>query len=440
MFQKSATKNKNSKRPSQPSFSDRRPKGGRDYFKRRNTVSATGPKPHQLTQTKEAKDPVRTLLPGQVKAAAPVLESSLTFADFDLPEELEKALGESGYERPTPIQEQSLPHTLGGFDLIGCAQTGTGKTAAFVLPMLTRLLEDEDAQALVLAPTRELAAQILDTFKKLANHARHLRPQLIIGGASFHEQNRMLRQGPRILVATPGRLVDHLQQKTIQLSRVKFLVLDEADRMFDMGFAPQIDKILRQIPKERQTLLFSATFSPEIRKLALRSLREPKEVFIGAPSRAAEGVEQEILEISTQQKFPMLLDELNKREGTVLLFTGMKHRADKLARSLQDYGHSVARIHGGRTMGQRNSAIKDFRSQKVRILVATDIAARGLDISHVAHVINYDLPQDPEDYIHRIGRTARAGALGKALSFVTHEDKDSWRKISRLLAKSGAKA
>ena len=368
--------------------------------------------------------------------ASPSAESQMDFSDFDLPQELEMALADANFTKPTPIQEQSLPHTLGGFDLIGCAQTGTGKTAAFVIPMVTRLLQDEDSQALVLAPTRELAAQILETLRNLTGHARHLRHTLIIGGAPMGPQIRALRSGVRIIVATPGRLVDHLEQKVANLSKVKFFVLDEADRMFDMGFAPQIDKIVRQIPKDRQTLLFSATFSKEVKALAVRSLKNPKEVFVGAPSTAASGVEQESIETTAEKKFEILLDELNKREGTVLLFTGMKYKCERLAKTLEGYGHKVSCIHGGRTMGQRKSALQNFRDQYVRILVATDIAARGLDISHVAHVINYDLPKDPEDYIHRIGRTARAGAVGKALSFITRDERDLWKKITKMLEKN----
>jgi ATP-dependent RNA helicase DeaD len=407
-------------------FGQRRP--GKQQRPPRNAsdfqASAGESKPAQRSVIKRA----------QAVAVAPAQESSMHFSEMDLPEEIERALAEAGFEHPTPIQEQSLPHTLNGFDLMGCAQTGTGKTAAFTIPMITRLLEDEESLALVLAPTRELAAQIMETLKQLTAHARHIRFGLIIGGASFSEQVRMLKTRPRIIVSTPGRLVDHLKQRTVDLRNVKFLVLDEADRMFDMGFAPQINKIVAGIPPERQTLLFSATFNKDVKALALRSLRDPKQVFIGAASKPAAGVEQEIVETTQDKKFSILLEELNTREGSVLLFVGMKYRADRLAQSLEEYGHSVARIHGGRSMGQRNGALKDFRDQRVRILVATDIAARGLDIPHVAHVINFDLPKDPEDYIHRIGRTARAGAVGHALSFVTREEQDSWKGISRLLA------
>jgi ATP-dependent RNA helicase DeaD len=380
----------------------------------------------------------RILIPGKrSEVIAAAVESEILFSDLDLPEELLSSLEEANFTSPTPIQEKSLPFSLEGRDVMGCAQTGTGKTVAFVLPMLKTLMEDEEALALVLAPTRELAAQILETLRLLCPRNGDLAFTLLIGGSSFSEQVRSLRRRPRILVATPGRLVDHIQQRTVSLQNVKFFVLDEADRMFDMGFAPQIRKITQQIPKEKQTLLFSATFNKEVKSLALTTLRNPQEVFVGETSSVATGVEQEIIEITAEQKFPKLLDELNKREGSVLLFVGMKYKADRLAKSLEDYGHSVDSIHGGRTQGQRRAVLNAFREQRIRILVATDVAARGLDIPHVAHVVNYDMPNDPEDYVHRIGRTARAGAIGKALSFVTSEDQDSWKRISRLLKLKG---
>ncbi len=376
----------------------------------------------------------RILIPGKrTEVIAPTIESEILFSDLELPEELLISLEEANFSSPTPIQEKSLPFSLTGRDVMGCAQTGTGKTVAFVLPMLKTLMEDEEAMALILAPTRELAAQILETLRLLCPRDGDLAYTLLIGGSSFSEQVRSLRRRPRILVATPGRLVDHIQQRTVSLQNVKFFVLDEADRMFDMGFAPQIRKITLQIPKEKQTLLFSATFNKEVKGLALTTLRNPQEVFVGETSSVATGVEQEIIEITAEQKFPKLLDELNKREGSVLLFVGMKYKADRLAKSLEDYGHSVDSIHGGRTQGQRRAVLNAFREQRIRILAATDVAARGLDIPHVAHVVNYDMPNDPEDYVHRIGRTARAGAIGKALSFVTSEDQHSWKRIARLL-------
>lgn len=366
----------------------------------------------------------------------PSISTTGSFKDFAISEKIQNAILDLGWNAPTPIQAQSIPYSLAGRDIIGCAQTGTGKTAAFTIPMLNRLIENPSELSLILAPTRELAFQIRDTIKELLTHVPDLRTALIIGGASYPEQVRSLAMGPRIVIATPGRLVDHLQNRTIRLSNVKFLVLDEADRMFDMGFAPQIDRIVRDIPNDRQTLLFSATFSKEVRELAKRTLKNPQEVSIGVASSPAEGVEQEVIEVRPAEKFDMLLDQLNSREGSILIFIATKHHADRMAKKLAEFGHSTGRIHGGLTMGQRKNAISGFRDQTFRILVATDIAARGLDISHVAHVINFDLPRDPEDYVHRIGRTARAGAKGKALSLVNNQDKDAWRRISRLLPKN----
>lgn len=377
---------------------------------------------------------VKTIFKG--KELPPAAQNEGDFSSFNLVEPLNDAIEKLGFTTPTPIQNKAIPIAMTGADLIGCAQTGTGKTLAFALPMLTRLLENEGDTALVLAPTRELAMQIQDTIRKLTMFTHDIRGALLLGGSSYYEQEKALSRKPNIIVATPGRLVDHLQRRTVNLSKAKFLVLDEADRMLDMGFAPQLDRIMQFVPKDRQTLLFSATFAPEIKKMANKFLRNPQEVFIGSTSRPAEGVEQQIVEIGSNKKLDMLLDELNAREGSVLVFTGTKHRADRLTKSLKEFGHSVERIHGGRSMGQRKMALHSFREQHIRVLVATDIAARGLDISHVAHVINFDLPRDPEDYIHRIGRTARAGAKGQALSFISPEDKEQWKKISRLLPKS----
>ena len=395
------------------------------------------PSPVLSTEAQEKIAKTKIVIPGKQPAAVPVASNS-PFSQFDLPEEILEALERAEFSNATPIQAKSLPFSLAGRDVMGCAQTGTGKTAAFVLPMMKMLLEDNSAMALVLAPTRELAEQIVDTLRKL--RTEDLSYTLLIGGSSFTEQVRSLRRRPRIIVATPGRLVDHIQQRTIDLRKVKFFVLDEADRMFDMGFAPQIQKVTAQISEERQTLLFSATFSKEVKQLALNSMKDPEEVFVGETSSVASGVEQEIIELLPDQKLPMLLDELNKREGSVLLFVGMKYKADRLAKSLRSYGHYVDSIHSDRTQGQRRTVLKNFRDQRIRVLVATDVAARGLDIPHVAHVINYDLPNDPEDYVHRLGRTARAGAIGKSLSFVTHEDANNWSRIARMLNIDGGKS
>jgi superfamily II DNA/RNA helicase len=341
-----------------------------------------------------------------------------------------------GFEHPTPIQEQSIPVALEGHDLIGCAQTGTGKTAAFGIPIIERLTRIPAKSALILAPTRELATQIWGVLTKLTAHSPELKSALLIGGVAMQPQVRALQRKPRIIVATPGRLVDHLQQRTVSFSALEVLVLDEADRMLDMGFAPQLAQILKHLPKQRQTLLFSATLPPNILQLAQKFLKDPVRVTVGQVSQPAQKVSQSVIETTHAKKNEILLDVLNQREGSVLIFTRTKHRTDRLARHLESYGHPVSRIHGGRSQGQRNLALAGFRDGKFRILVATDIAARGIDISHIAHVINYDLPQVAEDYVHRIGRTARAGAQGEALSILTPEDRLQWKEISKLLPKS----
>ncbi|MEE8206568.1 MAG: DEAD/DEAH box helicase, partial [Nitrospinaceae bacterium] len=261
---------------------------------------------------------------------------------------------------------------------------------------------------------------------------------LLIGGMSMRPQIDKLRRGVRLVVATPGRLLDHLDRRTLDLKSLDVLVLDEADRMLDMGFAPQLNKILPYLPKMRQTLLFSATLPANIEQLSARYLTHPVRVTVGAVSRPVEKIQQSIVETTAARKNETLVDELHARKGSVLIFARTKARTDRVARHLQKYGHSVTRLHGDRTQGQRNSAVAGFRDGRFRILVATDIAARGIDISHIANVINYDLPHVPEDYVHRIGRTARAGAEGQAISFVTPEDRGQWRAISAFLGKTGA--
>lgn len=361
-----------------------------------------------------------------------------SFQSFNLHPSITQALQSMNFETPTPIQAQSLPITLAEKDLIGCAQTGTGKTAAFSIPILTRLLESPEMTALVLAPTRELAEQIDLFWKKLSQFTQNTRSALLIGGCSIQTQVRHLSKRPRLIIATPGRLIDHLQRRSIQLSHVKILVLDEADRMLDMGFAPQLTQILRHLPRERQTLLFTATWEPHLDQVVGKHLKNPVRVVVGKTSQAAPKIRQSLIQTTHQEKNETLLDELNQREGSILVFTRTQSRTDRVARYLSSYGVSVNRIHGGRTQGQRNTALQAFRTGKIRVLVATDIAARGIDVSSISHVINYDLPQSPEDYIHRIGRTGRAGATGDAVSFVTQEEKQQWREICQLLKKSGS--
>jgi superfamily II DNA/RNA helicase len=361
-----------------------------------------------------------------------------TFQELRLPGAVDRALQAMQFQVPTPIQARAIPLALEGRDLIACAQTGTGKTAAFCIPILARLVARPGKNALVLAPTRELALQIDAVWRDLTRYLPEMRSAVVIGGAGMPGQVRALSRSPRLIVATPGRLVDHLQRRSARLADIEILVLDEADRMLDMGFAYQLNQILKVLPRERQTLLLSATWAPELDRLAKTYLRDPERVTVGAVSQAAPDVAQALVSVTHQGKNEALLDELNRRPGSVLVFTRTKHRTDRVTRYLTSYGVSVNRLHGGRSQGQRNSALAAFREGTVRVLVATDIAARGIDVTGIAHVVNYDLPQSSEDYIHRIGRTGRAGAKGQAVSLITPDDRTQWREIARLLERTGS--
>jgi len=361
-----------------------------------------------------------------------------SFSELKLPQPIEKALKAMGFETPTPIQAQAIPVALSKQDMIGCAQTGTGKTAAFCIPIALRLIAAPGKTALVLVPTRELAGQIEEVWCDLTKFVTNLTATSLIGGMPMPKQIRDLKRHPRLVIATPGRLMDHLQRGTMTLSKTEILVLDEADRMLDMGFAPQLAQILKYLPSVRQTLLFSATMPPEIAALTYKYMRTPVNITIGSVGRAATLIEQKVIETNTQKKNDTLLDEINKREGSILIFARTQVRTDRVSRYLSEYGLEVNRLHGGRTQAQRKNALAAFKSGDIRILVATDIAARGIDVSEIAHVINYDLPMVAEDYIHRIGRTARAGTSGQALSLITPEDRQGWKDICRHLSKSGS--
>ncbi|MEW6543432.1 MAG: DEAD/DEAH box helicase [Nitrospirota bacterium] len=367
----------------------------------------------------------------------------ITFHSLGLSEATLRAIAEAGFAEPTPIQAQAIPAGLQGRDVLGCAQTGTGKTAAFVIPMIERLAgkpgeplhaHGHGPRGLILAPTRELAIQIQQTVEKLGRH-RRIFAAVIVGGEDMQAQIRALRHRPPIIVATPGRLLDHMWNGTINLAQFSTVVLDEADRMLDMGFAPQLNQILDALPEERQTLLFSATMPTDLGALARVSVKNPVRVMVGKPATPAAGVTQTVHHTTPDAKTPLLLKLLNEPGESVLVFTRTKHRADRLGRTLEQSGHRVAVIHGDRRLSQRRSALEGFRRGKYRILVATDIAARGIDVANIAHVINYDLPNCPEDYVHRIGRTARMKTEGRATSFVTADDRDQIRSIEKLLGR-----
>lgn len=355
------------------------------------------------------------------------------FKGLGLPALLMTHLEQMQYTTPTPIQAQSIPMALEGKDILGSAQTGTGKTAAFGIPLINKLMLSPRGTALVMTPTRELAVQVIDVLKKLAGHTTGLRAALIIGGESMPAQIQQLRSRPRIIVGTPGRINDHLERGTLMLNEVGFLVLDETDRMLDMGFAPQLEKILKFLPKTRQTLLFSATLPDNIVKLSSKYLTNPVRVAAGAANVAAPKITQSVIHTTPAAKYDDLVKELSTREGSVIIFVKTKFGADRLADKLNKQKFTADAIHGDLQQRKRERVIAGFRQQKFRILVATDIASRGLDIPHIEHVINYDLPQCPEDYIHRIGRTARAGAEGASVCLLTSEDREKWRAISRLM-------
>jgi ATP-dependent RNA helicase RhlE len=343
-------------------------------------------------------------------------------------------LAMAGLSSPTPIQAQAIPPALSGRDVIGCAQTGTGKTAAFVIPIIERLaqLPKGEPQALILAPTRELALQILTTIDTLGRR-RQIFATLLVGGADMHAQVRGLRQRPDILVATPGRLLDHMWNGTVNLLPIKILVLDEADRMMAMGFAPQITQILNALPEERQTLLFSATLPSDLTQFVQAGVKDPVRVIVTPSATTADGVTQALHYTTHTGKPDLLLSLLKQEKETVLVFTRTKHRADSVGRVLSRAGHRVAILHGDRSLSQRRSALDGFKRGVFRVLVATDIAARGIDVANIGHVINFDLPHCPEDYVHRIGRTARMKMTGRATSFITAEDPQQLRAIEHLL-------
>ena len=371
------------------------------------------------------------------------IDAGLSFAELDLAPELLQAVRDAGYTHPTPIQQQAIPLALAGRDLIGLAQTGTGKTAGFTLPIVHNLISAPITDAkgepahrvrvLILTPTRELAAQVEESFRKYGKYTQ-LRVVPIFGGVGIEPQSKALRRGVDVVVATPGRLLDHMERQNVSFNDLEVLVLDEADRMLDMGFAPQLNRIVSEIPPYRQTLLFSATMSPEVEALARTYLRKPVVVQIGRRSEAVSTVTHAVYPVPRERKTKLLVELLKQSNmDSVLIFTRTKHGADRVVGHLEDAGIAATAMHSDKSQGERTRALEDFKSGKIRVLVATDIAQRGLDVSGISHVINYDVPQQPEDYVHRIGRTGRAAATGDAYTFMSTDEIAMVRTIERMI-------
>ncbi|OGW77178.1 MAG: hypothetical protein A3C51_03070 [Omnitrophica bacterium RIFCSPHIGHO2_02_FULL_46_20] len=360
-----------------------------------------------------------------------VYQSHASFYGLGIAPKILEVLDRMKFTVPTPIQHKAIPIASEGKDIIGVAQTGTGKTLAFAIPIIQRLSQGR-GNCLVLVPTRELAIQVDETFQKLAP-LFGMRSAVIIGGASMQLQIQALRKNPRIIIATPGRLVDHMNQRNILLAFMNILVLDEADRMLDMGFQPQIEHILRYIPKDRQTMLFSATIPPEVIKIGTTHMKLPINIEIAPSGTVAEGVIQELFIVKKESKRKLLEKILAQYKGSVLLFTRTKIGAAKITRFIRGIGYNAAEIHSNRSLAQRREALEGFKTGKYRVLVATDIASRGLDVTGIELVINYDLPEDSENYVHRIGRTARAGHEGRAISLATPDQKEDIENIERII-------
>ncbi len=374
----------------------------------------TGPTPHSPVNKPEKE----------------IMES---FQELNLPAFLTSSLQRMKFTKPMPVQAQAIPAALLGRDVVASAQTGTGKTAAFGIPLLAYLDAKQDRCALVLTPTRELAIQVSGVLRNLSGGNPAGISALLIGGDAMGPQLSALARKPRLIIGTPGRIIDHLKRGTLSLARVGILVLDEADRMLDMGFEPQLEEIRGKLSPDRQTLLFSATIPPDIKSMASRYLKDPVRIEVGSSTQPVSTIAQRVLYTLESAKDRELAAELNAREGSVLVFARTQRRVDRILTRLKDQGFKATRVHGGRSQSQRRQAMDHFREGRYRVLVATDLAARGLDIHHIAHVINYDLPRNPEDYIHRVGRTARAGAEGSSLCFLTGEDNALWERILKLM-------
>ena len=354
------------------------------------------------------------------------------FNEAEIPQALLERLESLNFTTPTPIQAQSIPHALAGSDILGSAQTGTGKTGAFGIPLISHMMNDEDAKALILVPTRELALQVMQSLKQFIGKD-YIASALLIGGEPIGKQFKQLRQRPRLVVGTPGRVNDHLKRGTLFLDKTNFLVLDEVDRMLDMGFSVQLDAIAEYLPERRQTLMFSATMPRNIDQIAAKYLNKPVRISVDSTRAAAPKIKQEFVKVRDEEKYTHLLSELEARQGSIIIFIKTKYNAENMAKKLRKDGHEAEPIHGDLKQSRRARVIRSFHKKEYRILVATDVAARGLDIPHIEHVINYDAPHNPEDYIHRIGRTARAGAEGEAINFMGNRDGRQWAAVQRLM-------
>ena len=356
-----------------------------------------------------------------------------SFYEYNLSDNLNKSLKTLGFKNPTEIQSKTIPIALKRHDILASAETGSGKTAAYLIPLIHHISTLGNISGLILTPTRELAQQVIDVSKSLVGYKSKIETALIVGGASMNNQLRQLKKRPKIIVGTPGRINDHLEKRTLNLKYFNFFVLDEADRMLDMGFEDQVEKIIRFLPSKRQTLLFSATLPKEIIKLSSKYLNNPKRADVKENNVIKTQIKQKILNTKTELKYNQLVDEIALRKGSILIFVRTKYSTEKLKKRLMKDTVKSSALHGDLRQNKRSRILKDFRDDKFRLLIATDIASRGLDVPHIEHVINYDLPQVPEDFIHRIGRTARAGSVGEAVSFITPNDKRMWKSIENLM-------
>jgi ATP-dependent RNA helicase RhlE len=354
------------------------------------------------------------------------------FSDFQISASLKKQLANANFITPTPVQAAAIPPALEGRDVLATAQTGTGKTLSFLIPLIERMPQGKGCSALILLPTRELAMQVEQHYRKLTGGYNTI--ALVVGGMAEGPQLQAIRNGARMIVATPGRLEDYLQRKLVNLSGVKMLVLDEVDRMLDMGFKPSIKRIAAALPASRQTMCYSATLSPQIKEVVRDYLKNPARIEIGSVLKPSENVELQTFEVPTDKKHELLEHLLGRHNGSFLVFVRTKHGADRVARRLTRSGHSATQIHGDRSQSQRNAALKSFAQGRHRVLVATDVAARGIDVADIAHVVNYDMPREAEDFVHRIGRTGRNSARGVASTFAAPDEKHILRKMEKILS------